>query len=679
MRSGQNTDIIEAIPERGQFPLPYVPALDPRVLPTTLPPGEIALSDVRLWVLPSGFGPTRQLVPLVNRAHRGISLVHLHVSTTGSAPWEDILESRFFAAQIAVNDAGGISAADAVVRVSTISVDFARMAAQTAIGQTDDTLLLLIDNELMSVSTITVVAANTYDLGILRARKGTTAAAHADAALGFLFFREEMEAVEHVEFSKVRIGDVYAVPTATKYFKFQLFTVDEAGLAKPNDPGIAFVFPDIGPNTPTAASVTARTGYNEVKWSPGTPTATSAAVAAFEIFRHTSNSFGAATKIGENDGTFFNDGAAIAGTLYFYWVRALDANRVPSGAVLAGSVTTLPGAIGDAVPDAPDPASKTNQGTVQNNKDGTVSAWFEFSIPAKKANAAWTDVLMRRNVAGEFAIVGQYDNTSLVTVKIEHHVPGISYQYATRSRYGNKASAVVQMTGAPFVAPGDTTPAGTPTFSSFVAGDSVTGQRPPPFMWGNGANASLAYAATVNFICAADPDISHYELFIGANSDGTASLICDSIGSIWPAPHTAPGLPSLAHVYVLDPTAGGGNWFVRMRSVDFSGNRSGWVNFGNAAAFLKRPTGDLIEQNKSDVDLRGGKAVLGGFEANVTTAVDVKAVNLRVFDGGGTQRMRVDAVTGEIYVQGLKVLSTRQATPTTLAEVISAGQAHGFW
>jgi hypothetical protein len=68
-----------------------------------------------------------------------------------------------------------------------------------------------------------------------------------------------------------------------------------------------------------------------------------------------------------------------------------------------------------------------------------------------------------------------------------------------------------------------------------------------------------------------------------------------------------------------------------------------------------------------------------GLEANETTAVDVYAVNLRVFDSTSTQQFRVDNATGDLYVQSSKVVSTRYATtPATLNEVISALQHHGL-
>lgn len=65
-------------------------------------------------------------------------------------------------------------------------------------------------------------------------------------------------------------------------------------------------------------------------------------------------------------------------------------------------------------------------------------------------------------------------------------------------------------------------------------------------------------------------------------------------------------------------------------------------------------------------------------EAGVATAVDVKDGNLRVFSGA-TQTFRVDFTNGQVFIQGTRILTTRQPAPVTLADVIAAGQAHGLW
>ena len=98
---------------------------------------------------------------------------------------------------------------------------------------------------------------------------------------------------------------------------------------------------------------------------------------------------------------------------------------------------------------------------------------------------------------------------------------------------------------------------------------------------------------------------------------------------------------------------------IAVTAVSRSGVSSGSIS-GTCTPSTTYGTQDMATQASNNVNVAGGKAVMGGFEANQTTAVDVKAVNLRVYDGGGTQRARFDNTTGDHYVNGNKVLSSRR-------------------
>ncbi len=257
MRSGKVSDVLTVIRERGQFPRPYVAAVDPRVLPGADEPGEITEADVRMWLLPTELSASRKVAALINRAKRSIYRADIHLSVDGSAPWDVIQDSRFFVAKVTLN--GAIDDDDASVTIDTTSVDWERMQEQTTVAQADDVLLLLCENELMSVSTIAAVDADTFTLGIARGRRGTTAAAHADDAVGWVFYRSEVQnyAVEHQEWYRVRDGsNVYDAGIATKYFKLQLATISAEGLAKPDDPGIDLQLPDVTEEEVAAAGFT---------------------------------------------------------------------------------------------------------------------------------------------------------------------------------------------------------------------------------------------------------------------------------------------------------------------------------------------------------------------------------------------------------------------------------------
>lgn len=244
-RMGSAEDVLEIIRERGEFPRPYVAPVDARVLPTPVDPGEISTGDVRLFLLPSGFGTSRQVAALINRSQREIIGAKLSMSPTGSSPWQEVLDQRYFSAKCVITSAG-ISDSATTVRITSASVDIARFDGQSAVSQVDDTLLILFGDELSSVGSKTVVSPGVYDLTLLRGRQGSAAAAHSLSTVGFLFFRSELRAAEHNTFYLVRDGsNVYDTGVATKHFKIALMTIDQVGLAKPDDPGISLLLPDL--------------------------------------------------------------------------------------------------------------------------------------------------------------------------------------------------------------------------------------------------------------------------------------------------------------------------------------------------------------------------------------------------------------------------------------------------
>ena len=56
----------------------------------------------------------------------------------------------------------------------------------------------------------------------------------------------------------------------------------------------------------------------------------SSGATGYEVWRHTSNSSGSATKIGDPTSTSYDDTTAVAGTTYYYWVKAVDSENTKS-------------------------------------------------------------------------------------------------------------------------------------------------------------------------------------------------------------------------------------------------------------------------------------------------------------------------------------------------------------
>ncbi len=345
MRVGAASDMLTVIRDRGAFPRPHVPSADPRVPQPDDAPGVIGAGDVRLWQLPSGLadGETR-VAALIERGKVSITQATLSMSPTGAAPWSTILLQSFFAAKCTV--ATTINAAAAVVRVQSTSVDFARMAAQDAVAQADDPLLILFDDgELGSVGAITAVSSNTFDLAILRGRLGTTAASHASTTEVRIFYRDELKSSDHAEFAKIASGGVYNGTVATKYFKVALATKDAEGVAKPDDPGLSLTLANPTPAAITDLVASIGTGkLVELKWSKVD------GASEYQVWRSLDTNFAHAVSIGEVADNQFTDPKVTIGTAYSYWVRAVAKSGLPSAASNIQTVT--PAAIDAAALDA---------------------------------------------------------------------------------------------------------------------------------------------------------------------------------------------------------------------------------------------------------------------------------------------------------------------------------------
>ena len=80
------------------------------------------------------------------------------------------------------------------------------------------------------------------------------------------------------------------------------------------------------PNAPTSVSASDGDYTNEVSvtWNA------SSGATAYEVWRHTSNNSGSATKIGDPTSNGYNDTTAVAGTTYYYWVKAVDSENTKS-------------------------------------------------------------------------------------------------------------------------------------------------------------------------------------------------------------------------------------------------------------------------------------------------------------------------------------------------------------
>jgi hypothetical protein len=253
-RAGSASETITVIRERGAFPTPYVGVADERVPAPAPEPGVVTAGDVRLWLVPPGLrGEAPAVAVLINRGKLEITTATIALSATGAEPWADVQTQSYWAAKCAV--AISVNATAATLRVTSTSVDMAAMEAQNAVAQADDALLLVVGDEVLSVGSITVVDANTYDLGGLRGRRGSLPAAHAAGDVAWLVRRSELAVIAHQEFQRTNdTSGVYSATVATKHFKIALSTAQQIGDYAPANPGLSLTLPSLAPSGLTLVS-----------------------------------------------------------------------------------------------------------------------------------------------------------------------------------------------------------------------------------------------------------------------------------------------------------------------------------------------------------------------------------------------------------------------------------------
>jgi hypothetical protein len=322
---------LSVIIERGSFPQPYVAPIDARVLPTVPQPEDVTAGNARIWVLPSGFGSGTNVTALINRAALTDVGLNLFYSPTGASPWQQIGNQTSFAAMGALS--GSVASGPSTLTIVSSSPDMARMQAQSSLAQADDTLLLLIDDEVFTVGSITAVSANTYELAVIGGRQGSSFSAHTTGAQTWLINRKDVQSFTNADFFNVYDDSGnYSTSVATKYFQAQLYTISVVGTATPAAPGIAVVMPDPGPGAVSDLAATGIAGAIVIDWVlPKNTRITNVEIAE----RSSATPAPAAT-----DEASFTVGAVdtytrtnlTPGAVEYYWIRLLD---VPSGYVSA--------------------------------------------------------------------------------------------------------------------------------------------------------------------------------------------------------------------------------------------------------------------------------------------------------------------------------------------------------
>jgi hypothetical protein len=356
------------------------------------------------------------------------------------------------------------------------------------------------------------------------------------------------------------------------------------------------------PATPTGLSAAVGTGKSvSLSWTANTEPD----LFEYKLYRATVNSFASASLIAIITATRLVDINVTLGSTYYYFLTALDETGNESSAtagVSATPTTVASSSLDHTVGADPTAMTKTSQGTRQSTSDGTVTAWMQFSIPAKPSWAAGQKIYMRDHSDTQVILIGDFANTSTITdFKSPPLIPGRQIDFYTEAyNFAGDGSNLVLATSAPFTAPGDTTAPANPTSLTLVAGDATGTVRPAPVLH----DGVLMYSASLTFVESTSADLDFYEVGISNSNVTDPAIVIDVNGSEFPC------LKGTRRCDFWRATVA--TEYMWIRAVDYSGNRSAFVLVGDVSSYMKKPTGNLVEQDKTDLTVSGIKTGAAG-------------------------------------------------------------------
>ncbi|MBI3886165.1 MAG: DUF1983 domain-containing protein [Opitutae bacterium] len=218
---------LDFIAERGVYPTPYVPpsALRPdigKVVPLSIAQARVLELTPELAGTPIGLPvaflakrPRSEFEGAANIQAANVIGFNVWYGGATGASYDTIGHMPGWGVRGTLREALANDAGDVVVKMAmdADNLDLGRLAAQSAQGQLNDNLLIVVGAELFSVGAITIAGLN-YDLSCKRVRLGSLPAAHALGAEAWVVWRDELRVFIHKGF----------VEDQDRYFKLQPYT-----------------------------------------------------------------------------------------------------------------------------------------------------------------------------------------------------------------------------------------------------------------------------------------------------------------------------------------------------------------------------------------------------------------------------------------------------------------------
>lgn len=338
----------------------------------------------------------------------------------------------------------------------------------------------------------------------------------------------------------------------------------------------------VAPAQPTGLAATAGAGFISLDWDDNTE----ADLSEYFVYRHTSNSYGGASKIAEVKASRFIDAEVTPGTTYYYWIKAYDHSENDSTeSDSTNAAATEP--IDVTAPSTPSAPTHSSDGTYLAG-DGTVFAYNVINLPALPSGAVGLNVLYRIDGGTKWQIVEQTD-TGSTTARIDDLAPGTSYDFAVQAFSNGNTLSTISST-LTRTAPNKTGGPGAPSSLAATAGND-SGYSGAPIM----IVGELAFTSQLTWEAPSDKDVAVYELaFTTTNSDSAANT-ASSGGDTYFVTDRTYIYANLSIVTVY--------W--RIRSINRTGVSGSWASFGSLSSDLGLPSGNMVEQSSDAVEVTG--------------------------------------------------------------------------
>jgi hypothetical protein len=222
------------------------------------------------------------------------------------------------------------------------------------------------------------------------------------------------------------------------------------------------------------------------------------------------------------------------------------------------------------------------------------------------------NLLYKLQSGTNYLIAGQYTAGSIDAI-IDDLTPGEYYTIAVQafSAFGI-GSTVRVVTGTNALAPINATPPAAPTAVTYIAGNSSSFERPAEII-----SQTVAYSVRVNWTPPATKSVLSYESVKTVDDTDAAADYNYSLGNFFRS-----SIPEeiFSDLNVLVA-------YIRVRSVDRSGQKSAWagggVNLASPTNYWGIPGPTLMRQNASAVSITGGTASLASVTASTARAASL--------------------------------------------------------